>query len=184
MTPSKPPASLGNVGSDQIWQRLVQSHKGGIFDPKQWLWVIRESSVIDGATGRRRESLSLCLQYSDGATQHEFPLAGGVSATVIQKASRFVHDTFGPVALRVSLSLPFMEKCFSGEPQKTSGSQEGLNLTKEEATGIYEIICQLSGWNPENVFAWDGTDSLDHTVTRATAKLYKAVGKPVPKSCR
>jgi len=63
-------------------------------------------------------------------------------------------------------------------------TKPALVLTREEAAAIYDIINELSGFNPENVFAWDGTDSLDDAPTRASAKLYKAVGRSVPEGCK
>ena len=59
-----------------------------------------------------------------------------------------------------------------------------LVLTQEEAGAILEIIDQLSGGSPENVFAWDGSDSLSDPTTRAAAKLFVAVGQDVPAECR
>ena len=56
-----------------------------------------------------------------------------------------------------------------------------LVLTLAEAKALYGLIETLSGYNPENVFAWDGTDSLDDDTTRAAAKLYAACGAKVPR---
>lgn len=56
-----------------------------------------------------------------------------------------------------------------------------VTLTTEECKAIYELMGDLSGCNPEYVFAWDGTDDPNCVITRAAAKLYKAAGKRIPK---
>jgi hypothetical protein len=56
-----------------------------------------------------------------------------------------------------------------------------VTLTAEEARALFDIIDQLAGGNPESVFAWDGTDSPFDPTSRAAAKLFVAVGRPVPK---
>ena len=56
-------------------------------------------------------------------------------------------------------------------------------FTLEEAEAIYDLICNLSGGNPEYAFGWGSGDTLDNVHDRACAKLYKACGKRVPKSC-
>jgi len=38
----------------------------------------------------------------------------------------------------------------------------------------------LSGYNPENVFSWDGTDSLKEPTISACVKVYRAAGQRVP----
>jgi len=55
-----------------------------------------------------------------------------------------------------------------------------LSLTREEAKAVHEIIDQLSGGNPQNVFAWDGTDNLENPTTRAMAKIYLMAGEKIP----
>lgn len=55
-----------------------------------------------------------------------------------------------------------------------------ITLTKEECKGVHETIMQLSGHNPENVFHWDGSDSLLDPATSAFAKIYLITGNPVP----
>ena len=62
--------------------------------------------------------------------------------------------------------------------------QAEITLTKEECEAVHEMISMLSGCNPENVFAWDGTDSNEDTTTRAFAKIYKMAGANVPDSCK
>jgi len=57
-----------------------------------------------------------------------------------------------------------------------------VELTKEECEALHDLIGMLSGHNPENVFAWDGTDSLEDPTTSACVKVYKAVGASVPKN--
>jgi len=53
-------------------------------------------------------------------------------------------------------------------------------LNKKEAEAVVELLDQLSGGNPENVFAWDGSDDLADATTSAVYKLFKACGKNVP----
>lgn len=61
-----------------------------------------------------------------------------------------------------------------------------MDFTTEECREIAEIVASLSGSNPENVFAHDGTDSLDDVVIRAFVKLYKEAGMAycIPKNLR
>lgn len=57
-------------------------------------------------------------------------------------------------------------------------------FTDEELRAIYALIEQLSGFNPESVFAWDGTDSCEDPTTSAMAKLFEATGHSVPEEVR
>lgn len=57
---------------------------------------------------------------------------------------------------------------------------EVVHLTVEECKAVHDLIGALSGHNPEYVFAWDGTDSLEHPETSACVKIYKAAGRKVP----
>jgi hypothetical protein len=59
-------------------------------------------------------------------------------------------------------------------------SEPVVSLTKEECHAIFELIDQLSGGNPENAFANDGSDSMDDPTTPACVKIYKACGRSVP----
>lgn len=56
-------------------------------------------------------------------------------------------------------------------------------FTRQEANAIYDLIDSLSGGNPENGFANDGTDDPENAYTRALAKLFLATGHKVPKTC-
>lgn len=53
-------------------------------------------------------------------------------------------------------------------------------LTLAEAKAVYELIDQLSGGNPENVFAWDGSDDWESPLTRAMVKLFRECKRKVP----
>ena len=53
-----------------------------------------------------------------------------------------------------------------------------ITLTRAEAEELYELIDALSGFNPENVFAWDGTDEEN-----IHSKLYSFLGHKIPQSC-
>lgn len=55
-----------------------------------------------------------------------------------------------------------------------------ITLSKEECEAVYELIDQLSGGNPENVFAWDGTDSIHCPTTSAMIKIFSAAGRDIP----
>lgn len=55
-----------------------------------------------------------------------------------------------------------------------------ITLTHEEAEAIHELIGILSGGNPENVFSWDGKDSMADPTTSACVKIYAAIGQKVP----
>jgi hypothetical protein len=50
-------------------------------------------------------------------------------------------------------------------------------LTTEECRALYDLLEQLSGHSPENVFALDGTDSMEDITTRACVKLFCAAGR-------
>jgi hypothetical protein len=52
-----------------------------------------------------------------------------------------------------------------------------IELTKAECKAVYEVIDQLSGSNPENVFANDGTDDPENPVISAFVKIFKAAGR-------
>lgn len=51
-----------------------------------------------------------------------------------------------------------------------------MSFTTEELQALYELIDQLSGGNPGNVFAHDGSDSLEDLTTSTAVKLYWATG--------
>lgn len=55
-----------------------------------------------------------------------------------------------------------------------------VTLTTEECKAIYELIDQLSGFNPGNVFAWDGTDSMDDPTTSGCVRIFREAGKEIP----
>ena len=57
-----------------------------------------------------------------------------------------------------------------------------VELSQEECKALYDLIDGLSGGNPENVFAWDGTDSLDDPTTSAAAKVFTGAGRSIPES--
>lgn len=57
-----------------------------------------------------------------------------------------------------------------------------VTFTKEEVAAIYELIGQLSGHNPENAFAWDGTDDPKSPYTSALVKLFRSVGRTIPEN--
>lgn len=65
----------------------------------------------------------------------------------------------------------------ASEEVMRESTKKDLLLTIEEAEAIVGIIDGLSGGNPENVFANDGTDTMEDVTTRTFAKLYMAVGK-------
>jgi len=56
-----------------------------------------------------------------------------------------------------------------------------ITFTKGECEIILTIISQLSDGYPENIFAWDGTDSIRDSIIYVAAKLYRAAGERVPK---
>mgnify|MGYP001615456865 FL=1 len=57
-----------------------------------------------------------------------------------------------------------------------------ITLTREECEALYDLIDQLSGGNPENVFAWDGTDDLSRPCISAAVKLFTAAAEDVPEN--
>ncbi len=71
-----------------------------------------------------------------------------------------------------------------GNVNNTIEVKNGITLTEEECEIVHDMIGMLSGDNPENVFAWDGTDNLDCPETRVFAKIYQASGHKIPDSCK
>lgn len=57
---------------------------------------------------------------------------------------------------------------------------DGIKLTKAECQSVYNVIGMLSGGNPENVFAWNGEDSISDAEVSAFAKIFHAIGERVP----
>jgi hypothetical protein len=55
-----------------------------------------------------------------------------------------------------------------------------VTLTEAECKALHDLIGQLAGGNPENVFAWDGTDDAADPTTAACVKVYRAAGKSIP----
>ncbi len=53
-----------------------------------------------------------------------------------------------------------------------------ITLNKEEAEAVYELIEELAGNGPENIFA--GEDTLYHPLVSACAKIFSLAGKFVP----
>lgn len=51
-----------------------------------------------------------------------------------------------------------------------------MYFAQDELAALYELIHQLSGGNPGNVFAHDGSDSLEDPTTSAAVKLFWATG--------
>ncbi len=60
--------------------------------------------------------------------------------------------------------------------------KEGVTLTPEETEAVFEWLDGLTGCSPENVFAWDGSDSLDDPSISAAYKVFKACGRSVPEN--
>jgi hypothetical protein len=58
-----------------------------------------------------------------------------------------------------------------------------VTLNEDECKAIHDMISMLSGGNPENVFAWDGSDEPSDPATSAFVKVYRAAGQKVPESC-
>ena len=58
--------------------------------------------------------------------------------------------------------------------------EKTVELTKAECQAIHEIIDQLSGSNPEYIFAWDGTDDINAPIISAAVKIYRLAGYSVP----
>jgi hypothetical protein len=59
---------------------------------------------------------------------------------------------------------------------------DGVYLTKEEAEAVFEWLDGLTGCSPENVFVWDGTDSLNDPSISAAYKIFKACKRHVPEN--
>lgn len=93
-------------------------------------------------------------------------------------------------ALSVVFGQPHMQRLV---PQLSLGDlatdlaaelgKDSVSFTKDEVGEIYNLIDELSGSNPENGFAWDGTDDPKHPTTSALVKIFKSVGASIPESC-
>jgi hypothetical protein len=57
-----------------------------------------------------------------------------------------------------------------------------VTFTAEEVRAIFDWLEGLSGCSPENVFSWDGEDSLAEPSISAAYKVFKAVGRNVPEN--
>jgi len=66
-------------------------------------------------------------------------------------------------------------------PVKTNNE---VSFTLEECKSLYDFLDMLSGGNPENIFAWDGTDSMEDVSTRTAYKLFTALGRRVPENLK
>lgn len=53
-------------------------------------------------------------------------------------------------------------------------------FTNEEIKALYDVISELSGGNPENLFAWDGNDDINDPTISATVKIFKMCDKKYP----
>lgn len=56
-----------------------------------------------------------------------------------------------------------------------------ITLSAEEVEALFEALDQLTGGSPENVFAWDGTDDPANPDVSVWVKVFKAMGRNVPK---
>ncbi len=65
---------------------------------------------------------------------------------------------------------------------KGLGMEGCVILTKEEVEAAFEWLEAATGCSPENVFAWDGTDSLKDASTSAAYKIFKACRRRVPEN--
>lgn len=61
-------------------------------------------------------------------------------------------------------------------------SKESVTFTYEEINAIYDLIDELSGGNASNAFSWDGKDSLEDENTSAMCKIFKTLGRSIPKN--
>lgn len=52
-----------------------------------------------------------------------------------------------------------------------------MTLTTEEAKALFDVVNDLSGHNPENVFQGGGKDDPADPWVRAFVKLYEAAGR-------
>jgi hypothetical protein len=59
-----------------------------------------------------------------------------------------------------------------------------VTLTGAECEALFDLISDLSGHNPENVFAWNGADDPTDPLCSACAKVYQAAGRRVPDNLR
>lgn len=59
-------------------------------------------------------------------------------------------------------------------------SRTDTTLTTAEMCALYDLIAELTGGNPENVFAWDGTDDIAEPRISAMVKVFRANGRSVP----
>lgn len=57
-----------------------------------------------------------------------------------------------------------------------------IELNEAECREIYDLIDQLSGCNPDRVFAWNGSDDPAEPYSSALAKIYTAAGQMIPSS--
>lgn len=57
-----------------------------------------------------------------------------------------------------------------------------VTFTAEEVKEIYNFVNAMSGGNPENGFAWDGTDDISDPTTSALVKIFKSVGREIPEN--
>lgn len=63
-----------------------------------------------------------------------------------------------------------------------NGGMDAIPFSQAECMALYELIDQLSGGSPENVFRWDGTDDATNPTASACAKVFRAAGRAVPAS--
>jgi hypothetical protein len=63
-------------------------------------------------------------------------------------------------------------------------SEPIVALTKAECAAVHDMIDMRPGCNPENVFAWDGSDDMSDPGTSAFVKIDKAAGRSVPDNCQ
>jgi hypothetical protein len=59
-----------------------------------------------------------------------------------------------------------------------------VTLSEAECKALFDLISDLSGHNPENVFAWNGADDPKDPQCSACAKVYQAAGRRVPDNLR
>jgi hypothetical protein len=65
---------------------------------------------------------------------------------------------------------------------KVKSAPPSVTFTAEEVKEIYNFVDAMSGGNPENGFAWDGTDDINEPVTSALVKIFKSVGREIPEN--
>ena len=93
-----------------------------------------------------------------------------VCKDIIEKEFDMISAVFAEMGQLVRGEIKFedTEAC-----KRMKAIPQPVTFTPEEVREIFNFVDCMSGGNPENGFAWDGTDDINEPVISALVKIFK-----------